>query len=107
MPKILIRNLNNKLIDVESSNDTILKIIHDHHIDWMFACGAKGRCTTCRLVVHEGLEHFGELKESEQKFKDLGRLKENERLACQNLLLGDIQVSVAEANKFPHLTYTD
>lgn len=107
MPKILIRNLNNTLIDVRPNNDSILKIIHDHQIDWMFACGGKGRCTTCRLVIHKGLSEFGELKESEQKFRDLDRLKENERLACQHTLNGDIEVSVAETNKFPHLTYTD
>jgi 2Fe-2S ferredoxin len=107
MPKILIRNLNNKLIDVPTSNDSILKIIHDQQIDWMFACGAKGRCTSCRMVIHSGQEHFSAPNEAEQKLIDLGRLKENERLACQNTLNGDIEVSVAEQNKFPHLTYTD
>ncbi|KYG78158.1 2Fe-2S iron-sulfur cluster-binding protein [Roseivirga spongicola] len=107
MPKILIRNLNNTLIDVPSSNDSILKIIQDNQIDWMFACGAKGRCTTCKLVIHKGLEQFGEPSENEQKFLDLGRLKENERLACQNTLQDDIEVSVADTNKFPHITYTD
>lgn len=107
MPKILIRNLNNKLIEVPKSNDTILKIIHDHQIDWMFACGAKGRCTTCKMIVHEGLESFEPLNASEQRFKDLGRLNDNERLACQNQLLADIEISVAEKNKFPHVNYSD
>ena len=45
MPKILIRNLNNKLIDVPTSNDSILKIIHDHQID-------------CLLVVPKGGAHL-------------------------------------------------
>ncbi len=107
MPKILIRNLNNKQIDVTNSNDSILKIIHDHQIDWMFACGGKGKCTTCRLVVHNGLEHLSELKGNEEKFIEIGRLKDNERLACQHELVGDLEVSVAEPNKFPHVTYTD
>ena len=106
MPKILIRNLNNKLIDVPKTNDTILKIIHDHQVDWMFACGAKGKCTTCKMIIHKGIEQFGPLKPGEQKFKELGRLNDNERLACQNELNGDIEISVAEKNKFPHVNYT-
>ena len=43
---------------------------------------------------------------AEQKLIDLGRLAENERLACQNKLNGDIEVSVSDKNKFPHINYS-
>ncbi len=107
MAKIVIRNLNYKSISTEDSSQTILHIIHSNQIDWMFACGAKGKCTTCKMIVHKGMESFNPPTAAEQKFKDLGKLKANERLACQNNLLGDLEISVAQPNKFPHITYND
>lgn len=107
MAKILIRNLNNKVVASKDNSKSVLNIIHENQIDWMHACGAKGRCTTCKLVVHEGLDHLSEINALEQKFADLGRLQPNERLACQARLLGDISVSVAEQNKFPHIEYSE
>lgn len=107
MAKILIRNLNNKVVASKDNSKTALNIIHENQIDWMHACGAKGRCTTCKLIIHEGLENLSPINTLEQKFADLGRLKQNERLACQAILQGDISVSVAEQNKFPHIEYSE
>lgn len=107
MPKILIRNLNNKVIITNDDSSSILNVIHTAGIDWMHACGAKGRCTTCKMVVHSGLDGLRPDSESEKKFRALGKLKNNERLTCQNILKEDIDISIAEANKFPHMTYTD
>ena len=107
MPQILIKNLDNRLIASNDNSQTVLNIIHDHQIDWMHACGAKGRCTTCKLVVLNGLEALSEISAPEIKFRELGRLKDHERLACQSRLLGDIEVMVAEENKFPHIEYSE
>jgi len=107
MAKILIRNMNNRVITNNDNSKDILNIIHEEQVDWMHACGGNGRCTTCKMVVHQGLSTFEEPNEAEQKLIDLGRLAENERLACQNHLNGDIEVSVAEKNKFPHINYSD
>lgn len=107
MPKILIRNLNNKVIIANDDSYSILNNIHTAGIDWMHACGAKGRCTTCKMVVHSGLDSLGPDSEAESKFRALGKLRDNERLTCQNVLKGDLEISVAEASKFPHMKYTD
>lgn len=107
MPRIRIRNLNNKLISSSDNSQTVLNIIHENQIDWMHACGAKGRCTTCKLIVTEGLENLSPITDAEKKFAALGRLHDNERLACQSVLLGDISVRVAEQNKFPHIEYSE
>lgn len=106
MPKILIRNLNNKTILANDESGSILNLIHREGIDWMHACGAKGRCTTCKAVIHEGIESFGSDSEPEVKFRAMGKLKADERLTCQNSLKGDIEISVAEENKFPHMEYS-
>ena len=107
MPQIIIKNLDNRLIASNDSSQPALNIIHDHQIDWMHACGAKGRCTTCKLIVLEGMEGLSEMTAAETKFKDMGRLKPNERLACQTQLLDNIEVKVAEENKFPHIEYSE
>ncbi len=106
MPDILIRNLNNTLLDSKDNSKTVLNIIHENQIDWMFACGAKGRCTTCKIIVINGLENISPVNELEQKFKDVGRLGDNERLACQSKISGDIEIEVARENKFPHVVYS-
>ncbi len=107
MSKILIRNLNNKTVIANDTSSSILDTIHNEGIDWMHACGAKGRCTTCKMIVHSGIETFGDDTEAEARLRGLGKLQDNERLACQNHLSGDIEVSVAENNKFPHVEYSE
>lgn len=107
MSKILIRNLNNKTVIANDSSSSILDIIHNEGMDWMHACGGKGRCTTCKMVIHAGIDSFGSDTEAEEKLRALDKLQDNERLACQNHLSGDIEISVAEKNKFPHIEYSE
>lgn len=107
MPRILIENLYNKEIFTLNEKDTLLNIIHANYVDWMHACGGKGRCTTCKAIVIEGMEHLSELTPAEQKFQNMDRLKSDERLACQCLVFKDITVRVADENKFLHLDYSD
>ena len=106
MAKITIRNMNNREIISNDNSSTILNIIQEAQIDWMHSCGGKGRCTTCKCIVHSGLDAFAAPNEAEQKLIDLGRLEPNQRLACQTTLNSDIEVSVAEKNKFPHIEYS-
>lgn len=106
MSKITIRNMNNREIISNDNSPSILNIIQEAQIDWMHACGGNGRCTTCKCIVHSGLDTFDAPNEAEQKLMDLGRLADNERLTCQNTLNGAIEISVAEKNKFPHIEYT-
>ncbi len=108
MPKIVIQNLNNKHIFSENSSQTLLSILQENYIDWMHACGGKGRCTTCKAIVKKGgNEELGELTESEIRYREMGRLEENERLACQWQVNTDIEIRVAEENKFPHIDYSE
>jgi len=106
MAQITIENLNNKEISSTDNSQTVLDIIHDSGIDWMHACGKKGRCTTCKIIVLEGADHLSPIEETEQTLFDAGKLQLGERVACQAKLLGDVKVRVADKNKFPHMTYT-
>lgn len=106
MPKITISNLNNKQVVSHNNSKTVLSIMHENFIDWMHACGGKGRCTTCRMKILDGHGQLSVLSDFEQKMRQAHRLGIDERLACQCTLDGDITVEVPEDCKLPHLQYT-
>ena len=103
--KLYIENLSGKVIQNDAGK-TVLQNIHASGTDWLFMCGGKGRCTTCKIVVLEGADNLSVLTESENRYRLLRRLKENERLACQVRANGDVRFLCAEENKLPHLNYT-
>lgn len=108
MPRIIIQNLENFTIDSENIDRKVIELIHENGIDWMHACGKKGRCTTCKMIILEGQENLSPETDRELFYRGQHRLKSNERLACQSRLLqGSLTIKVAEINKFPHLKYSD
>lgn len=108
MPRIVIQNLGNLTIDSEHADRKVIEIIHENGTDWMHACGKKGRCTTCKMIVITGQENLSPETEQELVYRRQNRLKSNERLSCQSRILkGELIIRVAEINKFPHLDYTE
>jgi len=107
MPKITIHNLFGKVLEATDPGKTLLQEFQSRAIDWMHACGGKGRCTTCKVSVLQGLENFDPLTEAERRYKTEGSLREDERLACQAKIHGDIQIAVPEECKLPHIKYLD
>lgn len=107
MVKIIIENLGQKEVTAPGPNKTALQVFQSNYIDWMHACGGKGRCTTCKMIIAEGEDHLGDLTAAENDYRRLGLLKDNERLACQARVSGNLRVIVPEESKLPHLRYTD
>ncbi|MCB0488990.1 MAG: (2Fe-2S)-binding protein [Cyclobacteriaceae bacterium] len=107
MVKITIENLGKKELEVNNTGNTVLSCVQTHFVDWMHACGAKGRCTTCKFSVLSGNENLSEMTHAEMRYKAVNELKEGQRLACQARVMGDIIIRVPHEVKLPHLTYTD
>jgi len=107
MANIIIKNLNNTTCEAAPSQ-TILQALQEARIDWMQACGGKGRCTTCKFKI---LQLEGQLSEAtafEEKCRQNYRLADDERLACQSYLLeGHLDLAVPKVYQLPHLTYTN
>ena len=61
----------------------LLAAIQAAGLDWAYACGGRGRCTTCRLHLTAGAENLLPLTAAEDRFRALGRLPAGSRLACQ------------------------
>ena len=106
MPTITIKSLDNKSIIYTNSGQSILKILHENNIDWMHACGAKGKCTTCKMILHQGIASLSDLSSFEKECRILGKMQQNERLACQCSASEDIVISVPESSKMPHINYS-
>jgi ferredoxin, 2Fe-2S len=105
MVKIVIENLARKEVVVNDCSKSVLGILHGQGIDWMHACGGKGRCTTCKMIVVEGPERLSPMTAAEHDYLRQGAIKNNERLACQVKVLGDVVVQVPDEGKLPHVIY--
>ena len=106
MVKIVIENLGKKELLVNDSSSTVLQVIHGHFVDWMHSCGGKGSCTTCKMIVLSGIENISPPSTSEVQYAAEGALAQNERLACQVNISGNILIRVPEENKLPHVQYS-
>ena len=106
MAKLIVQNLGSLTVNV-SAPQTVLQAIQATGLDWMHACGAKGRCTTCRVEIISGMENLSSETAPELKYREAGRLKKTERLTCQITVLQDeVKVKVPRQVQLPHQKYT-
>lgn len=107
MPVILIKNWSQKKLTVNDERKPLLRHFQDNFLDWMHACGGKGRCTTCKVIVISGSHHFSSTTPAENRYRSIGALKDNERLSCQTRVLGDVAIAVPDEYKLPHINYDE
>jgi len=105
MPEITIANLKSKTIHCENKREKLLNILLNE-TDWMHACGGKGKCTSCKARIITGMSNLSERTINEDRFFNLNKLRENERLTCQVCVDGDIIIEVPKETQLPHLTYS-
>ena len=90
MPTLTVQNLPNGSVPVPPGA-TLLAALHAAGHDWLHACGAKGRCTTCRLTIVSGADCLTPPTAPELRYRAAGRLLPTERLTCQtHLPTGDV-----------------
>ena len=72
MARIMIENLFKRTIMAADHSKSLLRHFQDNSIDWMHACGAKGRCTTCKVIDPGGSGKFRRSNESGGKIPAAG-----------------------------------
>ena len=72
------------------SNVTLLEVAKRNNIPHVAACGGEGNCTTCRLLILDGVENCSEETEKEKSLIEQAHTTEGFRLACQTTINGDI-----------------
>jgi adenylate cyclase len=90
MPKLTFA----KECTVSQADDsrTLLEWSLAQGIPHMCACGGNAKCSTCRVMVMEGIEHLSEPTSAEWKLSAKKGFDANIRLACQARPTGDVVV---------------
>jgi adenylate cyclase len=79
------------IVDIQEG-ETIRDAALRHSIPITNVCGAKGRCSTCRVMVVEGLENCSSRSDKEKDIAGYMSFTPEIRLACQTTTTGDLQV---------------
>lgn len=81
MPKISF--VNDKEVETPDGEKSILAVSLGAGIPHVHACGGNARCSTCRVMVHDGIDQLSPPNAAEMKLSQKKGLAENIRLACQ------------------------
>jgi len=95
MPKMTIQ-IDEKAVILEvKDGQTILDVALSHHVPLEHNCGGNCACTTCHVIVREGMGNLSEMEEEEEDRLDTAEgLTLTSRLGCQAKVLGDVVVAI-------------
>jgi class 3 adenylate cyclase/truncated hemoglobin YjbI len=77
---------------VEAGHTTLLDVSVQHKVPHFRECGGRGRCTTCRVEVLDGLSNLTARTDREVKLAEARGWAPNVRLACQSCPVGDVRL---------------
>lgn len=75
-----------------AAQETILKASLRSGIPHTHVCGGNARCSTCRVMIVDGLEYCGPRNEKEQLIANRLHFQPNIRLACQTQIQGPVKL---------------
>jgi len=72
---------------------SFLDVAMNHGVHLEHACGGSCACTTCHLIVRQGMENLSEMEDNEADRLDTAwELTTTSRLGCQAVIKGDVVV---------------
>lgn len=75
--------------------ESVLEIALKHDIPLEHNCGGNCACTTCHVIVRDGMDNLSEIEESEEDMLDKAKgLTLTSRLGCQAHVYGDVVVEI-------------
>ncbi|MGA9774045.1 MAG: adenylate/guanylate cyclase domain-containing protein [Blastocatellia bacterium] len=90
MPKVFYL-IEEKQVEADAT-ETILQTSLRASIPHAHACGGTARCSTCRVMIAEGLEHCTLRNDKEQILAERLHFSPEIRLACQTTVNGDVKL---------------
>ena len=102
MPKVtfILRDKTRKTIEFEHGKlsydghglpESFLNLALEHGIQLEHACGGSCACTTCHLIIREGMQNLSEMEDNEADRLDTAwDLTTTSRLGCQAVIKGDV-----------------
>jgi 2Fe-2S ferredoxin len=74
---------------------SILDAALDNGIELDHNCGGNCACSTCHVIVLEGMENLSEMSDDEEDMLDTAHgLTLESRLGCQSKVMGDVKVRI-------------
>jgi 2Fe-2S ferredoxin len=104
MPKVTFihRDKSRQTVEFESGKleylghglpESFLDVAMNFGIHLEHACGGSCACTTCHLIVREGMQNLSEMEDKEADRLDTAwELTTSSRLGCQAVITGDVVV---------------
>jgi 2Fe-2S ferredoxin len=72
---------------------SFLDVAMNYHVPLEHACGGSCACTTCHLIVKQGMNNLSEMEDNEADRLDTAwDLTTSSRLGCQAVIKGDVTV---------------
>lgn len=106
MPKVII---DGKTLEFEhgkfpyhehGKRESLLDICIEFGLHLEHACGGSCACTTCHVIVKEGLENLSEIEDDEADRLEMAPgLTLRSRLGCQCIVTGDVVVEIPTWNR--------
>ena len=93
MPKLFIKT-DKKTLDVKD-DESIIDACENTDTSILFGC-RDGACGACMIRVLENPQNLSPMEEHEKDFLETMAARENERLACQCKVRGDVTIEVAD-----------
>lgn len=97
MPKITFKSdrpIENVTLEAKEGT-TILDVALDNNIDLEHNCGGSCACTTCHVIIREGMVNLSGMEEDEEDRLDTAEgLTLSSRLGCQARVNGDVVVEI-------------
>ena len=102
MPKVtfILRDGTKKTVEFEPGKlefqhhglpESFLDVAMNHEIPLEHACGGSCACTTCHLIIKEGMQNLSDMEENEADRLDTAwDLTTSSRLGCQAIIKGDV-----------------
>ena len=74
--------------------DNLLDTLNANKVSISQSCDGNGSCTTCRVFIHKGLKNCSTRTVIETERALERNFADNERLACQTYINGDIEIEI-------------
>ncbi len=73
-------------------NETLLDALLSHEIPHTHACGGQAYCSTCRVLILDGIKHCSPPTRAEKALAQKLQFPIHVRLACQTKITGDVTI---------------
>ncbi len=95
MPRVKLRMTHAQRVEEIDApkNSNLLKLLQSNGISVGSACGGMGICASCKVTVIQGARHLSPANEVEEDLAERNNLQRNERISCQTVILGDIEIT--------------